>query len=422
MKKCFRKKTLWKFLKCLWKTFRVFLISIFYSLFFHKIKNFFSTYQVCWKKKVWVGISGGVDSSVSALMLKKQAYEVIGVFIKVYQPEVVTFCWRNEMLDAKNICKQLKIPFIFLNLEKEYKESIFDYMVNSYKKGETPNPDVFCNKFIKFGAFLKKAVENGVDFVAMGHYARVKFNRKNNVFELLKGLDKNKDQSYFLSSISQYQLSKALFPIGELEKKDVRKIAEENNLFTAKKKDSQGLCFVGKVNMREFLQNFVPKKEGKILNLEGKEIGKHDGAIFYTIGERHGFEIFPKFRTPDTPRNFVLKKDIKENTIIIGEKNIEAENILNKRKVEIKNLNWISGSEPDFSKKYSAMIRYRGRNIEAKLEKIPSDELYPYSVEHGYKDGIKILVSFVEPQNSVAKGQILVIYDGDICLGEGEII
>jgi tRNA-specific 2-thiouridylase len=212
-------------------------------------------------------------------------------------------------------------------------------MINSYKKGETPNPDVFCNKFIKFGAFLKVALKNGADFVAMGHYARVKFNEEKQLFGLLKGIDKNKDQSYFLSSISQFQLSKALFPIGELEKSEVRKIAEKNNLFTAKKKDSQGLCFVGKVNMREFLQNFISKKEGKILNLAGEEIGKHDGAIFYTIGERHGFEIFPKFRTPNTPRNFVLTKDIKNNTITIGEKNIETKNILNKKELEIKNLN-----------------------------------------------------------------------------------
>jgi tRNA-specific 2-thiouridylase len=242
-------------------------------------------------------------------------------------------------LDAKKICRQLKIPFVFLNLEKEYKKNIFDYMIDSYKKGETPNPDVFCNKFIKFGAFLEVALKNNADFVAMGHYARVNFNKSKNTFELLKGLDLNKDQSYFLSSISQYQLSKALFPIGELQKIEVRKIAEENNLLTAKKKDSQGLCFVGKVNMREFLQNFVEKKEGRVLNLRGEEIGKHEGAIFYTIGERHGFEIFPKFRTPNTPRSFVLKKDIEKNTITIGEKNIESENILNKKEIQINKVN-----------------------------------------------------------------------------------
>lgn len=414
MNRCFQKKKIKDFFKCLIKTFRVFWISIFYSPFFYRLKN---TLQQPWvvrsdkiKEKVWVGVSGGVDSSVSALVLKKQGYDVVGVFIKVYQPEVVTFCWRSELLDAKKICKQLKIPFIFLNLEKQYKKNIFDYMIDSYKKGETPNPDVFCNKFIKFGAFLKEALKNNASFVAMGHYARVKFNQDSKKFELQKGSDRKKDQSYFLSSISQYQLSKALFPISEMKKSEVREIAQENNLLTAQKKDSQGLCFVGKVNMREFLQNFVKKKEGKVLNTDGEEIGKHDGAIFYTIGERHGFEIYPEFRTPDTPRRFVLKKDIEENTITVGEKNTQTEKILNKQDVEIKKINWISGMEPDFSNsntKYSAMIRYRGKNIEVTLEKIPKE---------------KILVRFSESQNSVAKGQILVMYDNDVCLGEGEII
>lgn len=413
MEKCFRKKTLRKFLKCLWKNFRVFLISVFYAPFFYKVREFLNSARSALarktakksQKKVWVGVSGGVDSSVSALLLKKDGYEVVGVFIKVYQPEIDTFCWRNEMLDAKKVCKQLKIPFVFLNLEKEYKKDIFDNMIESYKKGETPNPDVFCNKFIKFGAFLKEALKNKADFVAMGHYVRIAYSGKISV--LKKGLDKNKDQSYFLSSISQKQLSKALFPIGELQKSEVRKIAEENNLLTAKKKDSQGLCFVGKVKMRDFLQNFMKKKEGKILNLNGKEIGTHEGAAFYTIGERHGFEIFPKLRTPNTPRSFVLKKDILKNTITIGRKNTESEKILNKKEIEIKNINWISGFSPNFSKKYSAMIRYRGKNIEASFKQ---------------KNVDRVLVSFSEPQDAVASGQVLVVYDGDVCLGEGEII
>ncbi len=325
--------------------------------------------------------------------------------MKVYQPEIVTFCWRDEMLDAKKVCKDLKIPFVFLNLEKEYKKNIFDYMIDSYKNGHTPNPDVFCNKFIKFGAFLKMAIKNGADFVAMGHYARVE--KVYDKFYLKKGIDKNKDQSYFLSAISQYQISKSIFPIGELEKTEVRKIAEKNNLFNAGKKDSQGLCFVGKVNMREFLQNYLAKNPGKILNTKGENIGTHDGAVFYTIGERHGFEIFPKFRTPNTPRQFVMEKDIEKNTIIVGEKIPEnIEKFLDKKEIEISQINWISG-EPDFEKSYSAMIRYRGKIIDVKLEK-KSDE--------------KILAKFSEPQHSIASGQILVIYDKDICLGEGTII
>jgi tRNA-specific 2-thiouridylase len=327
--------------------------------------------------------------------------------MKVYQPEVVTFCWRNEMLDAKKVCKELKIPFIFLNFEKHYKKHIFDYMINSYQKGETPNPDVFCNKFIKFGAFLETALKHGADKVAMGHYARVNFNHDTEKFELKKGVDTNKDQSYFLSAISQEQLSKSLFPIGELQKKEVREIAEKHGLFTASKKDSQGLCFVGKVNMREFLQNYLSKKEGAVLNIDGQNIGIHEGAVFYTIGERHGFEIFPEFRTPQTPRTFVLEKNMKENTITVGEKNDKnIEKYLDETKIEVSQLSWIS-VKADFSKEYTAMIRYRGALIPARLENISEKST---------------LVTFAEPQRSIARGQILVIYDGDVCLGEGVII
>lgn len=318
------------------------------------------------------------------------------------------------MLDAKRVCKDLNIPFIFLNLEKQYKKNIFDYMIDSYKKGETPNPDVFCNKFIKFGAFLETALKHGADKVAMGHYARVEFDKKSEKFLLKKGLDTNKDQSYFLSAISQYQISKSFFPIGELEKPEVRKMAEKNNLFNANKKDSQGLCFVGKVDMREFLQNYLPKEKGQLLNVKGEVIGLHDGSVFYTIGERHGFEIFPEFRTPNTPRQFVLEKNIEKNTITIGEKIVEnVEKFLDKAEIEISSLNWISG-EPDFEKKYTAMIRYRGKLIDVQLEKIIDKQ-----TRVAYQN---ILAKFTEPQHAIAKGQILVIYDNDICLGEGTIV
>ena len=410
-------------MKCVVKTWRVFLISLFYSPFFFKLKKplaiFFGAiwsligigpvgnFKIKEKKTVWVGVSGGVDSSVSAILLKEQGYRVVGVFMKVYQPEVVTFCWRDEMLDAKKVCKDLDIPFIFLNLEKQYKKNIFDYMIDSYQRGETPNPDVFCNKFIKFGAFLEVALRHGADKVAMGHYARVDFNDTSKKFQLKKGLDTNKDQSYFLSAISQEQLSQSLFPIGQLQKSEVRMIAEEHNLFTANKKDSQGLCFVGKVNMREFLQNYLPKEEGKVLNINGEHVGTHEGAVFYTIGERHGFEIFPQFRTPNTPRTFVLEKNMEANTITVGEKNEDnIEKYLDETQIEISHINWIS-MKPDFSKTYTAMIRYRGSLIEARLKEISEE---------------RILVQFSKPQRSIARGQILVIYDGYVCVGEGTIL
>ncbi len=390
------------------KTLLIFFISILYSPFFFRLKSFFINLGKKKDKKiVWVGVSGGVDSSVAVVLLKKQGYEVVGVFMKVYQPEVSTFCWRDEMLDSKKVCKHLKIPFVFLNLEKEYKENIFNYMIDLYKKGFTPNPDVFCNKFIKFGSFLEYALKHGAYKIAMGHYARIYFDQNLQKFKLKKGIDQNKDQSYFLSSISQKQLSKSLFPLGDIKKEEVRKIAEENNLFTARKKDSQGLCFVGKVNMREFLQNYLPKKKGDVLNIRGENIGVHEGNIFYTIGERHGFEIFPKFKTTNSPRYFILKKDIEKNTITVGEKNNEnLKNYLEKKDIEITNLNLIL-EKIDFSKKYTGMIRYRGKLIDLKLEKLSENN---------------ILIKFSSPQNSVAKGQILVIYDDNVCLGEGEIV
>ncbi len=398
MKKCFQKKTFALFLKCFKKTLKVFWISIYYSPFWYqkKTKN---------KKTVFVGLSGGVDSAVSALLLKKGNYQVVGVFMKVYQPEVTTFCWRNELLDALKVSQELKIPFLFFNLEKEYKKNIFDYMINSYQQGLTPNPDVFCNKYIKFGTFMDKSLKLGADFVAMGHYARKIFITEKEKFYLKTGLDNNKDQSYFLSSLSQKQLSKALFPIGELTKEQVREIAQKNNLFNAHKKDSQGLCFVGKVDMREFLQKYIKIKKGAVKNTAGEIIGEHQGVFFYNIGSRHGFKIFPKFKSPNMPRYFILEKKIQQNILIVGPEN-EFKNFLDKTEILITNINWISG-EPDFNKNYLGMIRYRGKKIPAQLFK---------------QEKNKILVKFSEPQRAVSAGQVLVIYDDDICLGEGVIL
>jgi tRNA-specific 2-thiouridylase len=337
MKRCLQKKGLIKKVKCLKKDFKVFLISFFYSSIFYKL---FRKGNKKGAKVVFVGLSGGVDSSVSALILKKAGYRVVGVFMKVYQPEVATFCWRNELLDAKRVAKELDIPFLFFNLEKEYKRDIFDYMIDGYKKGQTPNPDVFCNKFIKFGAFLKKALELEAEKVAMGHYARVEFDQREKKYFLKKGLDSKKDQSYFLSAISQEQLSKAIFPIGDFQKGAVREMAKEAGLLTANKKDSQGLCFVGKVDMKDFLENFLRKKEGAVLNEEGRVIGKHKGVIFYTIGTRHGFEIFPEFKKPNMERLFILSKDLEKNTLTVGPKNEKnIEEFLDKKEILVRDLN-----------------------------------------------------------------------------------
>jgi len=345
------------------------------------------------KGKVYVGLSGGVDSSVSAALLKEQGYDVTGVFIKVWKPEFIKCDWREDRLDAMRVCAKLEIPFKDLDLEKEYKEEVFDYMIREYKEGRTPNPDVMCNKSIKFGAFLRWALENGADYVATGHYARV---RGNGTVKMLAGRDKNKDQTYFLWTLTQEQLKHVLFPIGDLEKPEVRKIAKKFDLLTAEKKESQGLCFVGMVEMRDFLKRFLPEKRGNVLNEEGRVIGYHDGAYYYTLGQRHGFVITEK--TPDDKPRFIVAKDVKKNTITVSDKTGDFEQrVSDKKEIEIGDVNWINGKLPDLNKKYQARIRYR-------------QPLQNCKVFEGSVAG-EIRVVFDEFQKSVSSGQSLVLYD-----------
>lgn len=373
------------------------------------------------KKKVFVGLSGGVDSSVSAGLLKKEGYAVTGVFIKVWHPDFLPCDWKKERLDAMRVCAKLEIPFLTFDFEKEYKEEIIDYMINEYKEGKTPNPDVMCNKQIKFGAFLKKALEMGADYVATGHYARLRrefliFNSKflnTETIKLLVGADNNKDQSYFLWTLNQEQLKHILFPIGEFEKKEVRKLAEKFGLLNANKKDSQGLCFIGKLNMKDFLKNYIKEKEGDVLNKEGNVIGKHSGTAFLTIGQRHGFVIIDK-GINDKPYYIVLK-DIENNTITVSQKcatlsvaHIKLFSKKNKQKIEIKNINWISGEMPNINKKYKARIRYRQELQKCKIKSIKEQNIF--------------VVEFEKNQETATVGQSLVIYDGEKCIGGGIII
>ncbi len=360
-------------------------------------------------KKVFVGMSGGVDSSVSAALLQEQGYEVIGVFIKAWEPEGFDCGWREERRDTMRVAAHLKIPFVTLDLGKEYKESVVDYMVAEYKAGRTPNPDVMCNKAIKFGAFFKRAVSLGADYVAMGHYAQIQKAKcqKSNVksteekYEMLAGIDKNKDQTYFLWTLGQEQLSHTLFPVGHLEKTEVRKLAEKFKLPNKTKKDSQGICFVGQLDLKEFLKEFIEEKDGDVLDMEGNVVGKHRGVLFYTLGERHGFEIFKK--TPNESPLYVISKDLKNNTITVSDSPFSKDD---DKEVPIESVNWVSGQTPDLSKKYQARIRYRQPLQECQIREITPN---------------KFQVVFDQPQASISSGQSVVIYDGEICLGGGVI-
>jgi tRNA-specific 2-thiouridylase len=352
------------------------------------------------KDKVFVGLSGGVDSSVSAALLKQAGFDVTGVFIKVWQPDWIECTWKEDRLDAMRVCARLNIPFKTLNLEKEYKKEVVDYMIAEYKAGRTPNPDIMCNRYVKFGGFFDWAMKQGADYVATGHYTQVK--KVNKKFRLLASEDANKDQSYFLWTLTQRELSKTLFPIGHLEKPDVRKLAKKFGLITAEKKDSQGLCFIGKIDMKEFLKHYIPKKTGKVLNQDNKPIGTHDGAFFYAIGQRHGFLITEK-TSEDTPY-YIVAKNVKKNTLTVSHKSPTGELILSKKEILLKKTSW-TADIPKEGKKYQAQIRYRQILQDCSYEKM--------------KGGAKIV--FKKEQYAVSAGQSLVLYDKKECLGGGII-
>lgn len=353
------------------------------------------------KPTVFVGVSGGVDSSVAAFLLQEEGYNVVGAFIKTWQPDFIECTWREERRDAMRVCAHLGIPFITIDAEKEYKEKVGEYMIEEYRKGRTPNPDVMCNKEVKFGIFLKKAKEFGADFVATGHYARREV--VNGKIQLLQGVDEKKDQSYFLWTLSQEQLKYVLFPIGHLPKVEVRKIAEKNGLFTAIKKDSQGVCFLGEIDMKEFLQHYIPKQEGKVLDISGNEIGAHDGALFFTYGERHGFTITKK-GTSDKAL-YVVDKNLEENTITVSSEVSDRKQFTNPKEISIANTVWNHGIE--FGKKYTASIRYNQTPTPCKIVRGQNKEA---------------LVMFEQDQDTFSPGQSLVVYDKNQCLGGGIIV
>ena len=357
-------------------------------------------------KRVVLGMSGGVDSSVAAILLKEQGYEVIGVFMKNWEEKDDNGnCMAEEdYKDVIAVAEQLDIPYYSVNFVKEYWDKVFTYFLDEYKKGRTPNPDVMCNKEIKFKAFLDYAMKLGADYVATGHYARILHEEKNGKIKsvMLRGIDDNKDQTYFLCQLTQEQLEKVLFPIGEYTKPQIREIAEKYNLATAKKKDSTGICFIGERDFNEFLSKYLPAKGGNIVNTEGKILGKHNGLMYYTIGQRKGIGIGNTIEGTGEPW-FVVDKNLETNELIVtqGDKSV-----LYSKGLIATDFNFINIEDIEFPMECTVKFRYRQFDSKATIKKL-SDEKYE--------------VLFDEPQKAVTPGQIVVAYKDEVCLGGGVI-
>lgn len=343
------------------------------------------------KQTVFVGLSGGVDSSVAALRLKKQGYQVVGVFIKVWHPDFMVCNWEQERLDAMRVAAHLDIPFLTCDAEAAYKNEVADYFISEYIAGRTPNPDVLCNKSVKFGAFIRFAKERGADSIATGHYVQ----KINN--ELHRGVDTNKDQSYFLYSLSQEQLDFSLFPVGDSPKEQIRKEALKAGIPTATKKDSQGVCFLGHIDIPEFLSHFTELQEGKVLTESGEVIGVHKGSLVYTIGQRHGFELTSK----DTLRKtmFVIKKDLDKNTITVSSTHPET---LASERQELTTV--VLRTAVSNGDTVAAQYRYRQK---------------PFSVEVVTQSADTLTIEPHEKTERAAAGQSCVLYRGTHCIGGG---
>jgi len=341
-------------------------------------------------KKVFVGLSGGVDSSVAALLLKNEGYDVVGVFIRTWQPDFIECSFRADRLDAMRVAAHLDIPFLECDAEAEYKSAVADYLVSEYKAGRTPNPDIMCNREIKFGVFWQFAKDHGADLIATGHYAR------NEERKLKRAADPAKDQAYFLYRLTSDDLAHVLFPLGCMKKTEVRKLAEKSKLPTAEKKDSQGICMLGDLDIKEFLAHYIPEARGDVLNTEGEIVGYHQGAVYLTLGERHGFTVTKK--TPNDERYYIVAKDTEKNTITVSNAAPAAAGAA-RSSYTLKNLTWV-GAVPQEEKTYTAQIRYHG-------EYLPCI--------------IKDTEVIFETPVLAASGQSIVLYDGDTCLGGGII-
>lgn len=368
-------------------------------------------------KRVFVGLSGGVDSSVAALMLKNKGFDVTGVFMRCYN---VDNCAERDAEDARRVAEHLGISFYVWDFEAEYKKRVVDYMIVGYRNGITPNPDIECNREIKFGLFLKCALKFGADFVATGHYVKIKKlkikNKKDEYYyKLFEARDKNKDQSYFLWTLTQQQLKHCLFPIGDYLKPDVRVVAKRAGLPTADKKDSQGICFLGKVTIPDFLKDYLPEKKGLVLNEVGEKIGEHIGAHFYTIGQRQGIGNIKHQRGNKIHKPvYVVSKNIKDNTVIVAE---EGNDLLRVKEVILTGVNFVNQNDESRIENYGeitvlARVRYRQLLFEAKLQRVWNSDLRFKNIDNlvsSKKKKFKLV--FDKPQKFVAIGQSAVFYE-----------
>ena len=348
-------------------------------------------------------MSGGVDSSIAAYLLKEQGHMVEGLFMKNWEEDdEEEYCSAAvDLADAQKICDQIKIPLHTVNFSSEYWDRVFEYFLTEYNAGRTPNPDIICNKEIKFRAFLDHAINLDADFIATGHYANCSYSKTG--YLLHKGKDENKDQSYFLHTLNQQQLAKSLFPIGELEKTKVRKLAEQNHFGTYDKKDSTGICFIGERKFRDFLKNYIPPQKGEIRTLNDEVIGQHEGMMFYTIGQRQGLGIGGKRDHSEEPW-YVTEKDINSNILYVAQgRNHES---LFHTKLATQNFHWIADQSSLLEQNLKAKTRYRQSDQSCTIEKI-NNERYE--------------VAFDEPQWAITPGQSVVLYQDDICLGGGII-